>query len=94
MSLYWGSSLEGIMKSQETEIIVTSGVGANSRTTTLKLGCDYIVKPSNPRKLKHRNRECTISSFVKIDEVSSIAVVKFHDNGHFGRVKLADLMDL
>ena len=79
------------MKSQKTEIIVTSGVGVNARTTKIIIGKDYVVKPRNPRKLKHRDRECTVSSFMKKDDVTNIAIVKFHDNDHFGRVELTRL---
>lgn len=48
---------------------------------------EYFIKPLNPQKLKHRDRECRITGFN-----GNSAKVKFLDNGCVGKVELSDLI--
>lgn len=53
----------------------------------ISVGDTYFVKPLNPKKLKHRDREVQVTGF---DD--SAAKVKFIDNGKAGKVELRDLI--
>jgi hypothetical protein len=58
----------------------------------IEIGGVYIVKPDNPRKLKHRDRIVTVRGFVLDDIGNPTEVsVKFHDNNATGKVDIADL---
>jgi len=34
--------------------------GSAERKTTVRIGGEYVVKPLNPRKKKHRDRPCVV----------------------------------
>lgn len=66
----------------------------NGRDFTLKQGDRYVVKPRNPRKLKHRGRECIFLDSVAVSESHHrdfMAKVRFTDNNRIGRVEFRDL---
>lgn len=42
--------------------------GSAERKTTVRIGGEYVVKPLNPRKKKHRDRPCVIIDFVPVSE--------------------------
>ncbi|MGC4376209.1 hypothetical protein WD019_04610 [Fictibacillus sp. Mic-4] len=59
------------------------------------IGGEYVVKPENPLKLKHRDRIVTVHKFVEDHIGNPIkAAVKFKDNGRVGRVDVTDLAAL
>lgn len=69
-------------------------VGANGRDFTLREGDQYVVKPRNPRKLKHRGRECVFLDLVPVSvehHHDLVAKVRFTDNNRIGRVDFGDL---
>lgn len=69
--------------------------GSTERKTTLKIGGEYIVKPLNPQKKKHRDRPCVILDFVPVSEQHPrdiVAKVRFLDNNRMGRAELSDLI--
>lgn len=59
----------------------------------LILNNDYIIIPDNPKKLKHRNRKCTLIS-IENDFMPRTAEVKFLDTKRVGIVELIDLKDM
>ena len=56
-------------------------------------GSEYVIKPKNPRKLKHRNRICV---FIKASDkhMPSTAEVRFKDTNRIGKIDLCDLVSL
>lgn len=69
--------------------------GSTQLKTTLKIGGEYIVKPLNPQKKKHRDRPCVILDFVPVSEQHPkdiVAKVRFLDNNRMGRAELDDLL--
>jgi hypothetical protein len=69
--------------------------GSTERKTTLEIGGEYIVKPRNPQKEKHRDRPCVILDFVPVSEQHPrdvVAKVRFLDNNRMGRAELGDLV--
>lgn len=54
---------------------------------------DYIIIPDNPKKLKHRNRKCTLIS-IENDFMPRTAEVKFLDTKRVGIVELIDLKNM
>ena len=77
---------------QITSVKVISGAGA--RECLLEVGKAYVIQPLNPRKKKHRNRECEIVGFVTDSSGHTLAKVRFRDNGRIGKVDLSDLVSL
>lgn len=59
----------------------------------LILNNEYIIAPDNPKKLKHRNRKCTLISIVN-DSTPTTAEVKFLDTKRVGIVELIDLKNI
>jgi hypothetical protein len=55
----------------------------------MEVGRRYVVRPQNPRKLKHRDRECVL---LGLD--GPHAKVKFLDNNRFGKPDASDLVPL
>lgn len=77
-----------------TQIEVNTLYGGVYRKATLTAGNEYIVRPLNPRKKKHRGRLCVILDFVPVSEfhpVDTVAKVRFIDNNRIGRAELSDL---
>lgn len=64
----------------------------NTKKLTIKVGEEYIVNPSNPLKLKHRDRIGIVRSF-KQNERNGVlkAHLRFFDNQNFGWVEVGDL---
>jgi hypothetical protein len=54
---------------------------------------EYIIIPDNPKKLKHRNRKCTLIAIEK-DSMPRTAEVKFLDTKRVGIVELIDLKNI
>lgn len=54
---------------------------------------EYIILPDNPKKLKHRNRKCTLIS-IEDDIMPRTAEVKFLDTKRVGTVELIDLKNI
>lgn len=54
---------------------------------------EYIIIPDNPKKLKHRNRKCTLIS-IEDDIMPRTAEVKFLDTKRVGIVELVDLKNI
>lgn len=54
---------------------------------TLKLGQEYVVKPDNKQKKKHRDRRIIIHKFLEDGRAS----VKFKDSNRVGKVDLEDI---
>lgn len=54
---------------------------------------EYIIIPDNPKKLKHRNRKCTLMS-IEDDIMPRTAEVKFLDTKRVGIVELIDLKNI
>lgn len=54
---------------------------------------EYIIIPDNPKKLKHRNRKCTLIS-IENDFMPRTAEVKFLDTKRVGIVELIDLKNI
>ncbi len=54
---------------------------------------EYIIIPDNPKKLKHRNRKCTLIS-IEDDNMPRTAEVKFLDTKRVGIVELIDLKNI
>lgn len=54
---------------------------------------DYIIIPDNPKKLKHRDRKCTLIS-IENDFMPRTAEVKFLDTKRVGIVELIDLKNM
>jgi len=54
---------------------------------------EYIILPDNPKKLKHRNRKCTLIS-IEDDIMPRTAEVKFLDTKRVGIVELIDLKNI
>jgi hypothetical protein len=66
--------------------------GEKTSGVELLLDQEYVVLPDNPRKLKHRGRNCLILEFEKDDLDNPIyAKVKFLDTNRVGKVELIDL---
>lgn len=59
----------------------------------LILNNEYIIAPDNPKKLKHRNRKCTLIS-IENDFMPTTAEVKFSDTKRVGIVELIDLKNI
>lgn len=59
------------------------------------IGTRIRVKPSNPQKLKHRDRTGEVVSFV-LDDIGQVAKVdvRFDDNKRRGKVDISDLAPL
>jgi hypothetical protein len=69
--------------------------GSAERKTTVRIGGEYVVKPLNPRKKKHRDRPCVVIGFVPVSEQHPrdvVAKVRFLDNNRTGRAELGDLV--
>ena len=57
----------------------------------LVIGNIYIVQPDNSKKMKHRNRICTL---IEVEDhlIPSWGIVKFHDTKRNGKIDgLSDL---
>lgn len=77
------------------QIQVGALYGSAEQKTTLKIGGEYVIKPLNPQKKKHRDRLCIILDFLPVSEQHPrdvIAKVKFLDNNRTGRAELNDLI--
>ena len=75
------------------EIIeVSAGYSKHKRTTTIKPGNTYVVRPLNPKKMKNRDRQCTVLGFIETEDGDTVAVVRYLDNNRQGRIR--DLADL
>lgn len=59
----------------------------------LILNNQYIIIPNNPKKLKHRNRKCTLIS-IENDFLPETAEVKFLDTKRIGIVDLIDIKNI
>lgn len=72
-------------------------VSSNGRTVIIEVGRQYVVKPHNKQKLKHRDRECVLLDVVPVSEFHPrdlVAKVRFLDNNRIGRTELDDLAPL
>lgn len=70
-------------------------VSGGKRIVIIEIDRQYVVRPHNKRKLKHRDRECIVLDVVPISEShphDKIAQVRFLDNNRQGRVELFDLV--
>ena len=76
----------------EDIITVSAGYSKHERTTTIKPGNTYVVRPLNPKKMKNRDRQCTVLGFVETENGDAVAVVRYLDNNRQGRIQ--DLADL
>lgn len=60
----------------------------------IELGKEYIVRPLNALKKKHRDRRCIVIGFIQDDTGVPIdARVKFLDTNRTGRVSIRDLAE-
>lgn len=76
---------------------VGSGFGTRSRVVFIIPGRRYVVKPLNPRKLKHRDRECVVLDIVErphADKPEQVAKVRYADNNRVGYPDVGDLVPL
>lgn len=60
----------------------------------IELGKEYVVRPLNALKKKHRDRRCIVIGFIQDDTgVPVDARVKFLDTNRTGRVSVRDLAE-
>jgi hypothetical protein len=71
------------------ELRVIAAYYSDCRVTLIQVGQEYIVKPLNPRKKKHRGSRCEVLSIVLSDEKVK---VRFLDNQSQATVDAGDLV--
>lgn len=81
----------------EQLLTVNSTHRGNHRQVIMEKDRRYTVKPQNPLKFKHRDRECILLNIIprtEHDSVDRVAQVRFVDNQRVGHVDLGDLVPL
>jgi hypothetical protein len=63
------------------------------QTVTVVIGGTYVVKPDNPKKMKHRDRIVVVREFLE-DHKGIRALVRFKDDNRFGRIDVEDLENI
>lgn len=71
------------------DLVVTKDIEV-LRKLQIKIGGEFVVKPLNPRKKKHRDRRVIIRKFLESNYGLTVQV-QFIDNKRIGKVEIDDL---
>lgn len=82
-----------IAQQAPTALEATTTAPAAAPTAAVSVGKEYVVRPANPRKTKHRDRRVLVLELVANEEgATDKAEVKFLDTNRKGRVDVEDLV--